>query len=63
LCEMMVNSNKYESRQNFSLFFRTYLSEIREELSKEFEGMITETEFDLCIRRAISSYEGVKDMA
>lgn len=59
LNEMMLDSYKYANRQNFSLFFRTYISDIREELFEEFKEVLTPTEFDLCIRKAISSYEGI----
>ena len=59
LNEMMLDSYKYANRQNFSLFFRTYISEIREELSEEFKEILTPSEFDLCIRKAISTYEGI----
>jgi hypothetical protein len=59
LNEMMLDSYKYANRQNFSLFFRTYISDIREELFVEFKEILTPTEFDLCIRKAISMYEGV----
>jgi hypothetical protein len=59
LNEMMLDSYKYANRQNFSLFFRTYISDIREELFEEFKEVLTPTEFDLCIRKAISTYEGI----
>jgi len=59
LNEMMLDSYKYANRQNFSLFFRTYISDIREELFEEFKEVLTPSEFDLCIRKAISTYEGI----
>ena len=62
LNEMMMDSHKFANRQNFLLFFRTHMSSIREELFKEFENYITPSEFDLCMRKAISSYEGVNFM-
>jgi hypothetical protein len=62
LNEMMLDSHKYANRQNFLLFFRTYMSSIREELFEEFKIYISPSEFDLCIRKAISSYEGVNFM-
>ena len=62
LNEMMLDCHKFANRQNFLLFFRTHMSSIREELFKEFDKHITPTEFDLCMRKAISSYEGVNFM-
>ena len=57
--EMMLETNKFNDRRHFLLFFRVYMLRIREELYEEFKDYITDTEFDLCIRKAISSYEGV----
>ena len=57
--EMTVESQKFASRQNFLLFFRTHMLSIREEMYEEFKGLITDTEFDLWIRKAITLYEGV----
>jgi len=62
LNEMTLDSYKFANRQNFLLFFRTHMSSIREELFKEFEQYITPSEFDLCMRKAISSYEGANFM-
>jgi hypothetical protein len=63
LMEMCENSSNWSKRLDFLLFFRTYLSHIREELFAEFKLYITDTEFDLYIRKAISTYEGVQFMA
>ena len=57
--EMMLDSSKFKDRQNFLLFFRTYLPILKEELYKEFTEFIDDTDFDLYIRKAISSYEGI----
>lgn len=59
LDEMMLDAHKYHERLHFCLFFRTYLPMIREELYKEFEEYISPTLFDLCIRKSISTYEGL----
>lgn len=59
LNEMMLETNKFNDRRHFLIFFRVYMLRIREELYEEFKEYITDTEFDLCIRKAISSYEGV----
>lgn len=58
LNEMTISSSNYAQRQNFSLFFRTYVSIIREELSSEFKELISDTDFDLAFRRALITYEG-----
>jgi hypothetical protein len=58
LNEMTMSSSGYANRQNFSLFFRTYVSLIREELAEEFKDLIDSTDFDLYFRRSIMSYEG-----
>lgn len=58
LNEMMVSSSKFNQRQNFLLFFRTYVSSIREELYKEFKDLIKDDHFDLSFRKAIINYEG-----
>jgi len=58
LNEMIVKSSKHSERRCFALFFRTYISKIREELATEFKEFITETDFDLFFRKAIMMYEG-----
>lgn len=58
LNEMTVKSSNHSERRFFSLFFRTYISKIREELANEFKEFITETDFDLFFRKAIMKYEG-----
>jgi hypothetical protein len=58
LNEMTVKSSKHSERRCFALFFRTYISKIREELANEFKEFITETDFDLFFRKAIMMYEG-----
>ena len=60
LNEMMVTSDNTIERRHFSLFFRTYMSHLREELALEFIGLVTDTEFDLSFRRAISNYDGIR---
>jgi hypothetical protein len=63
LLEMCENTSNWSKRLDFSLFFRTHLSHLREELFSEFKTYVTDTEFDLFIRKAISTYEGVKFLA
>ncbi len=57
LNELSVSSAKYSNRQNFSLFFRTYLSSIREELYVEFSDFVTSADFDFAFRKAIMHYD------
>ena len=60
--EMMLSCSDYKNRPSFLLFFRTYMSRIREEMFKEFIEYITETDFDLYFRKALSHYDGIRDM-
>ena len=57
LNEMISDSSNYDKRQNFALFFRSYVSFIREELSDEFKDLVDSTLFDLAFRKAIMHYE------
>lgn len=59
LTEMYLDPNKFNDRRHFLLFFREYMLRIREELYEEFKDFVSDTEFDLCIRKAITVYEGV----
>ena len=59
LNEMTLNTNKFDDRKNFLLFFGTYLPNLRQELWEEFKDFVDEFIFDLTIRKAISTYEGV----
>jgi len=59
--EMTINSNNYQDRRHFLLFFRTYLPLLREELYTEFKDYLNTFEFDLTIRKAISLYEGTQN--
>ncbi len=58
LNEMVTASSNYAARQNFTLFFRSYVSVIREELASEFKDLVTSTDFDLYFRKALMVYEG-----
>jgi hypothetical protein len=57
LQEMSINTNDYECRLNFLLFFRKNLLPIRQELYEEFKDYIDDASFDLYCRSAISIYE------
>ena len=60
LNEMAVKSSKFAERSHFLLFFKTYMPIIYKEMFDEFKDLITDSEFDLSFRRAISVYEGEK---
>ena len=62
LNEMMLSSSDYRNRPCFLLFFRTYISKIREEMFKEFIEYVSESEFDLYFRKALSYYDGIRDV-
>jgi hypothetical protein len=56
--EMMISPSKFGKRQNFLLFFRTHMLNIRDDLYQEFKEFISDSDFDLYIRKAIINYEG-----
>lgn len=62
LNEMTLETTKFNDRRHFLMFFREYMLRIREELYEEFKDFVSDTEFDLCIRKAISNYEGVQHL-
>lgn len=57
LTEMAISSDNYEKRKNFLKFFRKTMCSIREEMYDEFKTYISDTDFDLYFRKAISIYE------
>jgi hypothetical protein len=59
LNEMSINTVESDKRRNFSLFFRSSISVIREEMYEEFKDHLDDTSFDLYIRKAIMHYEGI----
>jgi hypothetical protein len=62
LMELCEDTSQWGKRTNFLLFFRTYLPVLQKELYEEFKSYLTDSEIDLYIRKAISTYEGVKFM-
>jgi hypothetical protein len=58
----MLETTKFNDRRHFLMFFRQYMLRIREELYEEFKEYVSDTDFDLTIRKAISSYEGIQNM-
>lgn len=59
LDEMTIASCHSYQRKNFSLFFRTYVASIREEMYQEFKEYLDDTSFDLYMRKALINYEGI----
>jgi hypothetical protein len=55
--EMTSEADNYEKRKEFLIFFIKNISNLREELYNEFKEHITDTDFDLYFRSAISVYE------
>jgi len=55
--EMMLETTNYSGRKRFLKFLRNNLLEIREELYDEFKTHISDTDFDLYFRTAVSMYE------
>jgi len=59
LNEMCLNTDSaIGERKSFLRFFRESLPSIREEMWEVFENDVSDTEFDLYMRRAIAKYEG-----
>jgi hypothetical protein len=58
LIEISIPSSLSATRQYFSLFFRSHLPFIREEMYAEFKEFMDDTEFDLYMRKAMVHYEG-----
>ena len=57
MLEMTIQSPDQEIRKHFLKFFRENILSIREEMYVEFKDYITDTDFDLYFRGAISNYE------
>lgn len=55
--EMTLETPYYEDRKNFLKFLRRHVFSLREELHSEFKQYITDTDFDLYFRAAMSMYE------
>ena len=59
MTELCLNTDAdISSRANFLEFLRKALPEIREAMWKDFEDDMTDSEFDLYLRRAVVKYEG-----
>lgn len=58
LSEMTIVSSLSSRRQYFSLFLRSHVAFIREEMYAEFKEFMDDTTFDLYMRKALMHYEG-----
>jgi len=57
LDELTLETDKYEDRKHLLKFIRKNLSEINEELYEEFKPYMSDTDFNLYFRRALSIYD------
>ena len=55
--QMSISNIKYAQRKDFLTFFRVNMLSIREEMYEEFKNYISDTDYDLYFRTAISHYE------
>ena len=58
LTQMMIPTKHFDRRILFLKFFRTYISDIMEEIRDEFKDYMDIPTFDLYFRKAVISYEG-----
>jgi len=58
LNEMTEPEYAYTERKNFMALFRREIPIIKEELYKEYSSVLTDTDFDLYLKHAISFYQG-----
>ena len=58
--QMTLPPNLFEKRSEFLSVFREKLPTIKEDLYKEFKDMMTDTDYDFYLRKAIFSYEGLE---
>lgn len=57
LAEMTLSTNNFEMRRHFLQFFGENILSIRDEMYQEFKPHLTDADFDLYFRSAISNYE------
>ena len=55
--QMSISNIKFSLRKDFLAFFRANMLKIREEMYDEFNKYISDTDYDLYFRKAISHYE------
>lgn len=60
LDDLTLGLNFTDQTKNLSFFLIRVLGGIREEMKEEFVEYISETDFDLYMRQAISSYQGIE---
>ena len=57
LYEITIDPDEYNKRKNFMLFFYTYLHKVKEVLKDKFCNDISDTDFELYFRGAMTHYE------
>lgn len=57
LIELSLSDKNYSHKPHFSLFFRSLVAQIREELYQEFKEHLSDSDFDLYMRKALIIYE------
>ena len=55
----MIGDENLQNRFKFLAFFRSVIPKLRQEMWEEFKDYITDPDFDLYFRKAISKYEGM----
>lgn len=55
--ELTIDTSDYVNRKNFLLFLRTNIPIIKEEMYQEFKEHLSDTDFDLYMRKSIMLYE------
>jgi hypothetical protein len=58
LNELIINTDKYSERKNFSLFLKVVVQNIYMELYNEFNQYISDDDFELYFREAVYTFEG-----
>jgi len=58
LHEMILPPSQYLDRKNFLALFRENIPQLKEDLYEEFKDDISDTDFDLYLKQALTHYEG-----
>lgn len=59
MAEMIIDPSNCEARGNFLKFFRSVISNIRQDMYLEFKDYMTDSDYDMCFRKALIHYEGL----
>lgn len=58
LTELMIDTEKFSERMNFSLFLKVVVQDVYKELYDEFREYISQDDFELYFREALFTFEG-----